>query len=544
MNILVIIPARGGSKGIPRKNLRILADKPLIYYVIENALSSSFALDVYVSSEDEEILSISQKVGAKVYKRNVSDSADITTLDPVIFNALKAIQVLEAKQYDLVVTLQPTSPLLRVESLDGALEKILNDSSIDTVISAVNDTHLTWKQEGGQFKPYYEKRLNRQQLPQVFKETGGFLITRTECISVDNRIGENVVLFSLSYKEAIDIDSHADWGLCEYYLRRKKLLFVVSGYQEIGLGHVYNTLSLANGIVDHEIVFLVDDKSQLAFEKISSKNYKVFKQQNSNIVNDIKKIKPDVVINDRLDTSADYIQSLKEQGFKVINFEDLGDGAKLADLTINAIYPEGEVIPNHYFGDKYFILRDEFILTPAKPINQNVKKVLLSFGGVDLNNYTHKVLSAIHGYCRENSIEIDVVIGFGYRQYSSLSEFSEINIHQNLSNISDFMHEADVIFTSAGRTTYEIASQAVPAIVLAQNDRELTHLFADTEHGFINLGLGTLVNTQRIFEAFIGLVGSFEKRQCMADLMSNCDLVSGRNRVIELIKKVINKWTF
>lgn len=541
LNILVIIPARGGSKGIARKNLRLLAGSPLIYYSIKNALNSKYNLDVYVSSEDEEILSIAQKIGAKAYKRNINDAADITTLDPVIYNAWQSIQTLEGKQYDLVVTLQPTSPLLKVDSLDSAIEKLLNKSSIDTIISAVNDTHLTWKQENGQFKPNYEKRVNRQQLPQVYKETGGFLITRSECISINNRIGKNVELFILSDKESIDIDSHADWGLCEYYLKRKKLLFVVSGYQEIGLGHVYNTLILANDIVEHEVIFLVDDKSNLAYEKISSKNYHVFQQKSSNILDDIKNIKPDIVVNDRLDTTADYIKSLKELDLKVINFEDLGEGAKLADLTINAIYPENEVIPNHYFGHKYFVLRDEFVLTPAKSINKKVKKVLLSFGGVDPNNYTQKVLSSIYDYCQKNSIEISVVAGFGYLKHDSLTEYDHIKIHKNISNISDYMHESDIIFTSAGRTTYEIASQTIPAIVLAQNERELTHLFANAEHGFINLGLGTLVDNHKILQTFSHLAESFEKRQYMAELMSSCDLTSGRTRVNELIKQVINK---
>ncbi|MFC6806263.1 cytidylyltransferase domain-containing protein [Methylophaga thalassica] len=94
-NILVVIPARGGSKGIPRKNLRSLAGRPLIFYSIRNALASSFLVDVYVSSEDEEILSISEKFGAKVLKRNDEDAQDVVTLDPVIFKAYKQAEAIE-----------------------------------------------------------------------------------------------------------------------------------------------------------------------------------------------------------------------------------------------------------------------------------------------------------------------------------------------------------------------------------------------------------------------------------------------------------------
>ncbi|GLP98276.1 cytidyltransferase [Methylophaga thalassica] len=538
-NILVVIPARGGSKGIPRKNLRSLAGRPLIFYSIRNALASSFLVDVYVSSEDEEILSISEKFGAKVLKRNDEDAQDVVTLDPVIFKAYKQAEAIEKKQYDIIVTLQPTSPLLSAKSLDEALSKLINTPEIDTIISAVNDTHLTWKIENNAYKPNYLKRVNRQELSPLFKETGGFLITRAKNISQSSRIGEHVDLSLLSDKESIDIDSYADWGLCEYYLKRKKLLFVVSGHMKIGLGHVYNTLLLANDIVEHEVLFLVDDESQLAFDKISSKNYPVVMQVESDIVEDIKKLNPDVVINDRLDSSHDYMKALKALGIKTINFEDLGDGAQLADLVINAIYPEREILPKHFFGHKYFILRDEFILTPKRKVSEYVKKVLLTFGGVDPNNYTSKVIQAIQPYCRKMNIEITVVAGFGYSDYESLEAFKDIQIIRNTMNIAELMQDADIIFTSAGRTTYEVAAMQVPTIVMAQNERELTHLFANAEHGFINLGLGTEVGNEKITEAFSSLVENYSSRQYMSKLMAKADLTAGRQRVLKLVHQIV-----
>jgi len=97
LNILIVIPARGGSKGIPRKNLRALAGRPLIYFSVKSGLSSRYHPDVYVSSEDEEIISIAQKIGAKTIKRDYNDAKDSTTLDPVIFRAWQKIQNLEKK---------------------------------------------------------------------------------------------------------------------------------------------------------------------------------------------------------------------------------------------------------------------------------------------------------------------------------------------------------------------------------------------------------------------------------------------------------------
>ena len=124
MNFLVIIPARGGSVGIPRKNLRPLNGKPLIYYSINTAKKSKYKLDIYVSSEDDEILMFAERFGASVHRRDRTLALSETTLDPVIFEAYKSIREKVKVDYDFVITLQPTSPLLSEKTLDDAIDKI------------------------------------------------------------------------------------------------------------------------------------------------------------------------------------------------------------------------------------------------------------------------------------------------------------------------------------------------------------------------------------------------------------------------------------
>lgn len=540
-NILVIIPARGGSKGIPRKNLRTLVGKPLIYYSIKMAQASSYVPDVYVSTDDGEIAAISEKLGAKVLLRDAVYARDDTTLDPVVLEAHQQAVNREAKCYDLIITIQPTSPLLRVSSLDAAIDRIIKNPEIDTVISAKEDTHLSWRREGERFVPNYLKRVNRQYLEPVFRETGGFLIARNSNFLKSTRVGTSVELYLLHGGEEIDIDTYEDWSLCEYYLRRKHILFVVSGNNKIGLGHVYNTLLLANDILNHRIEFIVDKDSQLAYEVIMSKNYPVRMQTEIDIVDDIRTSAPDVVINDRLDSSEEYITTLKRDGIKVINFEDIGSGARHADLVINAIYPEKEILPRHYFGHEYVILRDEFFLTLPREPEEKVRRVLLTFGGVDPNNFTRKVTGSIYQYCQDADIEIVIVAGFGYQKYETLSSFEGIKIIRNSPSIAEQMNMADIIFTSAGRTTYEVASLHVPTIVLAQNTREMTHFFASAEFGFLNLGLGAVLTKQEILDAFIGLVENYPARQYMSGLMAKSDLIGGRKRVVDLINDIVEQ---
>lgn len=539
--VLIIIPARGGSKGIPRKNLRSLADKPLIYYSIKTALAlqlENTQVDVFVSSEDEEILTISQKFGAQIIRRNPELSNDKATLDEVICNDYRSV---EENGYNLVVTMQPTSPLLRAKSLERAIEKMLNHPEIDSLISATNDSHLTWLQRDGAFVPNYEKRVNRQELPQIFKETGGFLICQLRLMETNSRIGQYVDLFELKGAEAIDIDSYSDWNICEFYLKRKRLLFVVSGYKEIGMGHVYNTLSVANEILNHDLFFLVDNKSELAYQKIAQSNYPVHIQQQDDIVDDIFELNPDIIINDRLDTTREEMVRLREIAPKIINFEDLGSGAEEADLVFNAMYPEQESLPNHYFGLDYFILRDEFLFSEMHEVKEEVKSILLCFGGVDTNDYTARILKLLHESENADQLTVKVIVGMGYAQVNELRmQYPNLEILINVSNISEYIAKVDLVFTSAGRTTFECASLGTPAIVICQNERETTHFFAGNEYGFKNLGLGLNVSDEAIIEAFEDCLKR-EVREKMNQRMIASNLKNGKRNVIQKIKNTIDQ---
>jgi CMP-N-acetylneuraminic acid synthetase/spore coat polysaccharide biosynthesis predicted glycosyltransferase SpsG len=537
--ILVVIPARGGSKGIPRKNVRALAGRPLIAYAIAIARASRFAPDVYVSSEDAEILGLARKLGAEVHVRDASLSADDTTLDSVVHDAYRAIRERTGRDYELVVTLQPTSPLLTTASLDSAIQQLLDDPTLDTVISATDDTHLGWTREGERYVPAYEARLNRQYLPPRYRETGGFLICRSRVIRPDNRIGPNVSLALLSGAEAIDIDTPDDWALAEWRLSRREVLFVVSGYPEIGLGHVFNVLTIASELVRHSLSFLVDERSQLAASTIEAHHYRVHRQHSGDIVADILELRPDVVVNDRLDTDEAEMRRLKDAGLILINFEDLGAGARLADLVINAIYPEHEALPNHYFGARYFCARPEFLLTEPRPVSERVERVLLTFGGTDENDLTRRVLEAIGPLCRERGVDIEVILGRGYRHAAEGPAFADARVHRSVATMSDHLRAADVCFTSAGRTVFEVALVGTPAIVLAQNEREETHFFASEEHGFMNLGRGVDATSERIRAAFVGLADDLDDRRLRQARMLANELRGGTARVVRLIERTI-----
>ena len=537
--ILVVIPARGGSKGIPRKNIRLLNNKPLIYYSINIAKSSKYVDDVVVTTDDSEISLLAEKFGASVIKRSEELSGDEVPLDPVIYDAMLKKEKTN-NEYDIIITIQPTSPLLKTDTLNKAIQKFEN-SNIDSVLSVVDDRHLSWSYDeiNKSYLPNYVERKNRQYLPKNFRETGAILATRRNFVLKDSRLGTNLDLIEVSRDESVDIDNYEDWWIAENYLQKKKIAIVVNAYDEIGTGHVYRCLSIASKLIFHEVLFLLAKEHQLGINIINNYNYpfKLYdgKDELLKLIDDYH---PQIVINDFLDTNEKYMTTLKNNEYFVVNFEDIGPGSKKADLVFNALYEGADLNNNNsYYGYKYYILKDEFYFQPKKIITKNVDNILITFGGTDPNNFTEKVIDSILSTNYKGNI--NVILGLGYKNFEKIISKYESNpivqIYRNVSNISEFMFKADIIFTSAGRTMYEICSIGVPTICLCQNERELTHVFANENNGFINMGLGINVTKQDIMDNFINLVNNDKLRIEMNQKMLSKNLKNGFNNIWTII---------
>ena len=544
--ILVVIPARGGSKGIPRKNIRLLNNKPLISYSIEIARASSYVDDVVVTTDDSEIALIAEKFGASVIRRSEELSGDEFHLDPGIYDEMNQKEKQAFDEYDIVITLQPTSPLLKPSTLDQAIEKF-EDFGIDSVISVVDDRHLSWgyDEKNNRYFPNYIERLNRQYLPKSFRETGAILATRRTFVHENSRLGTNLELIELSKAESVDIDDYEDWWVAENYLQKKRIAIVVNAYDEIGTGHVYRCLSIASKLVFHEVLFILNENHQLGIDIVNNYNYPYkLHDGEDDLLNILRDFSPELVINDILDTSEEYISLLKEEGYFVVNFEDLGVGTEYADVVFDALYEHDLSEPNIFTGHKYYILKDEFYFQVPKTINDDVNNVLITFGGTDPNNLTEKVLDSILSTNYDG--RINVVLGLGYSNLEGIISKYEYNqniqIYRNISNISEFMYNADIIFTSAGRTMYEVCSVGVPTICLCQNERELTHVFGNESNGFINMGLGSEIEKQQIIDEFINLVNNPELRIEMSKKMLAIDLKNGFENIWSIVREEYRKF--
>lgn len=550
VKIIAVIPARGGSKGIPRKNIRLLSGKPLVSYAIERALESQYIDTVVVSTDDSDIAEVARIYGASIVTRPRELAEDHVPLDPVIFQAVNEVEREGGVRFDYVVTMQPTSPLLRTETLDSMIEKMV-DSNCDTLMGAKAENHLFWRRDGPRFSPLYKERKNRQYLDPIYRETGAVVITKRNILSETSRIGENISLFTLPDEEAGDIDNYQDWKNAENLLQRRNIVFRVDGDHDIGLGHVYRALTLANRLVfNHNIFFVMDGSRELGIQKVREYNYSLKLISNeADMFTALRGIEPDIVINDILDTTPDYVRRLRSNGYFVVNFEDLGEGAEHANIVINALYENSYPSKNHYYGYRYECLRDEFYIFQHKELAPEVNTILITFGGTDPNDLTNRSLQAIEKLGLK-TLAINVILGKGYKAKEHLLDYVSnlresgfhIDVKENVRLMAKEMSEADIVITSNGRTIYEVASMGTPCISISQNEREARHLFVHNSHGPQYLGIAYTITGDDISSAIARLVGDFTLRKEMSEKLLKFDLKGNMDRVINLIQNNYWEW--
>ena len=225
--ITAIIPARGGSKGLPRKNIRLLFGKPLIAYTIEVALKSKYLDKVIVSTEDKKIAQISRKYGAMVIKRPKELATDRAEITEVIFNVL---DILRKKNYipELIVLLQPTSPLKNTDDIDRAIKLFLKNKaeSVVSVYQVKKSPYWYFKIINKYLRPmlgrkYLKKR--RQDLPNFYMANGAIYIsTPKTLLKYKSFFCKKTLPYIMPPERSIDIDNEIDLKLVELLIKRIK----------------------------------------------------------------------------------------------------------------------------------------------------------------------------------------------------------------------------------------------------------------------------------------------------------------------------------
>ena len=225
MEIVAIIPARGGSKGIPRKNIKQLFGKPLIVWTIEHAKKSRYIGRITVSTEDKEIAEISKKCGAEVIERPEELAKDETPTIDVIFHVLEVIKA-ENFEPGLVVLLQPTSPLRNAQDIDNAIELFLKNDceSVVSVCEVEHSLYWSFEIENRYLKPIFGgKYLNmrRQDLSKVYTPNGAIYVSTPEILrKYKSFYCSKTIPYIMPPERSVDIDNEIDFMLAELLMRK------------------------------------------------------------------------------------------------------------------------------------------------------------------------------------------------------------------------------------------------------------------------------------------------------------------------------------
>lgn len=228
MRVLGIITARGGSKGIPRKNIRLLAGKPLLQYTAEAAFGAKLLTRVILSTEDEEIAEVGRKCGLDVpFLRPRELARDDTPTLLVLQDAVRCVEQ-AGDEFDAIFTLQPTSPMRRSADIDGAIQ-LLEASGADSVISFVNvsDKHparMKFIDENGRVSdpPFAEafEGQRRQDLRMLYLREGSIYLTRRDVLMKQSSIkGRDCRAWMIPDDRACNIDTPLDWFMAEQLLK-------------------------------------------------------------------------------------------------------------------------------------------------------------------------------------------------------------------------------------------------------------------------------------------------------------------------------------
>ena len=222
---VAIIPARGGSKGLSRKNLRLICERPLIAWTIRQAQLATRLHNVYVSTEDEEIADVSRSLGASVIVRPQILAEDTSSSESVLQHALEALKR-GGIEPETVVFLQATSPIRLPEDIDRAIAEF-EQSGADSLLSVTPWHGFLWREADNQALAVnydYQHRPRRQDMPSMFRENGSIYIFKPEILERSgSRLGGHVALYKMQPFQEVDIDDEADLILAEQIMNSRKI---------------------------------------------------------------------------------------------------------------------------------------------------------------------------------------------------------------------------------------------------------------------------------------------------------------------------------
>lgn len=227
---LAIIPARGGSKGLPKKNIKMLCGKPLIAWSIEIGMQSAYLDEVMVTTDSQEIADVAQKYGANVpFLRPQELASDTSSSFDAIYHVLEFYKDILKKEFDYVVLLEPTSPLRETSDIDSAIERLMQ-SNADAIVGICktedqNPAFLITKNEKNHLVGYQNKEmtvLRRQEIEDVYFFEGTIYVSKTDTLLAKKTFyHETTIGYEVPKYKSLEIDDMDDFVMVEAIMKHK-----------------------------------------------------------------------------------------------------------------------------------------------------------------------------------------------------------------------------------------------------------------------------------------------------------------------------------
>lgn len=434
-DLLAIVPARGGSVGIPRKNTRVLDGRPLVLAKLETLRDADIG-PVVCSTDDPVIASIARMAGFGVHERSEGAAKPEATIADVVTEVV----------HDLAWTgpvgvFQPTSPGLTVERIRAEVGLFLIDDSLRTAASVEPVFDVCWLEHGEQIGEYANRQYND---PNCYRETGGIRLVRDPATLPQMVDMGGHHLIELVGAEAIDVDDHAQLAGVRQAINATTVTFVATTGHETGTGHLRRCLTLADELAHHDVRFMLDDSDPPWIDMVTNAGFAT--------TGDIPP--GGVAVLDVLGADPEAVWHLRRQHTRVVVLEDTGPGARAADLAINELLDTGD-----RFGPAFAVIRPEFLTGRRhEPSWEDADRprVLVSFGGTDPTDTTDRVARALLG------------AGIKATKRDPRDEARR--------PIAEDMATHHLLVSSCGRTLHEAAAVGIPTIGVPVNGAEQAHL--------------------------------------------------------------------
>lgn len=446
-DILMIVPARGGSVGVLRKNTRVIDGKPLVLHKLDQVAAAGIGR-VVCSTNDRVIASIARVAGYEVHWRTDTGGPAATIADTVT----EVVHDLGWK--GPVGVFQCTCPAVGPSRILEAVSAFLADTSLRTAASTVPLHDVCWDAKGR----HYGDWVNRQHdEPALWRETGAIRLMRDPALLPSMVDLDGHHLIELTTAEALDIDDHPQLAAAKQ-LSVPVVFFAAVG-PRVGSGHLHRVLTLADELAHHDIrIRLVPDAECPDPSEHEALVLAAGHQLMGDETTTPNPDRPSIVVLDVLDSDPHLVWMLREMGHQVVSLEDGGPGANLAHCAVNELLSEGE-----HAGPDYAVLRPEFLtgrahaptMTPADVRGR--AKILLYFGGSEVG--------------RDMASRATFTLG----DLGDITNYTGANGTEPVP-LSEAMATHHLLVTGQGRAVYAAAHVGIPTISVPLNGREAGHL--------------------------------------------------------------------